>query len=73
MRGFAGMSNLDLWYSRIDVDEIAALVAAEASAKQLKRFERNLAKARSKDSLRALAKLTRERRRRAAGSRATRR
>ena len=33
--------------------------------KQLKRFERNLAKARSKDSLRAFAKLTNDRRRRA--------
>ena len=27
IREFAGMSNLDLWYSRIDVDEIAALAA----------------------------------------------
>ena len=31
MKGFAGMSNLDLWYSRIDVDEIAALVAKRAA------------------------------------------
>ena len=33
IKGFAGMSNLDLWYARIDVDEIAALVAQQASAK----------------------------------------
>jgi hypothetical protein len=52
------MSNLDLWYSRIEVDEIAAMVAREETGKQRKRFERNLAKARSKDSLRALSKLT---------------
>ena len=58
IRGFAEMSNLDLWYSRIDVDEIAALAAQQASRKQRKRFERNVAKARSKDSLRAFAKLT---------------
>jgi uncharacterized protein (DUF2252 family) len=58
IRGFAAMSNLDLWYSRIEVDEIAALVAREETGKQRKRFERNLAKARSKDSLRALSKLT---------------
>jgi len=58
IRDFASMSNLDIWYARIDVDELAGLFAAEASAKQLKRFERNLAKARSKDSVRALAKLT---------------
>ncbi len=58
MSGLAGMSNLDLWYSRIDVDEIAALAAQQVAGKQLKRFERNVAKARSKDSLRAFGKLT---------------
>ncbi len=56
--GFSEMRNLDLWYSRIDVDEIAKLAAQQTSGKQLKRFERNVAKARSKDSLRAFAKLT---------------
>ncbi len=58
IRGFGQMSNLDIWYSRIDVDEIAALAARQGTAKQRKRFERNVAKARSKDSLRAFAKLT---------------
>ena len=58
IRSFAAMSNLDLWYSRIDVDEIAALAAQQGTGKQLKRFERNVAKARSKDSLKAFAKLT---------------
>ena len=50
IRDFAAMSNLDLWYSRIDVDEIAELAAAQSTGKQLKRFERNVAKARSKDA-----------------------
>ena len=58
IRGFAGMSNLEVWYARIDVDEIAALADRLGSRKQKKRFERNVAKARSKDSLRAFAKLT---------------
>ena len=58
IRGFAAMSNLDVWYSRIDVDEIAALAARQGTGKQRKRFERNVAKARSKDSLRAFSKLT---------------
>ena len=57
IRSFAAMSNLDLWYSRIDVEEIAAL-AAQGTHKQRKRFERNLAKTQSKDSLRAFGKLT---------------
>ena len=58
IRAFAEMSNLEIWYARIDVDEIAALAAQQGSRKQRKRFERNLAKAQSKDSLRAFAKLT---------------
>ena len=58
IRGFAAVSNLDLWYSRIDVDEIAALAAQHGSRQEQKQFERNRAKAQSKDSLRAFAKLT---------------
>jgi uncharacterized protein (DUF2252 family) len=58
MADFAGMRTLDLWYTRLDVDEIAARMRHEVSAKERKRFEGNVAKARSKDSMRALAKLT---------------
>jgi uncharacterized protein (DUF2252 family) len=58
IRSFAGMSNLDLWYSRIDVDEIAAFVSQHAGGKQRKVFERNVAKAQSKDSMKAFTKLT---------------
>ena len=63
--GLAGMSNLDLWYSRIEVDEIAELAARHGTRKQRKVFERNVAKARAKDSMRAFGKLTEMRRRRA--------
>jgi uncharacterized protein (DUF2252 family) len=58
MRNFAAMGNLDLWYARIDVDEIVQRLATQASAKDVKRLERNVAKTRSKDSLKAFAKLT---------------
>ncbi len=55
----AGKANLEVWYSRIDVDEIGGMAAAQqATSKQIKRFERNVAKARSKDSMKALGKLT---------------
>ena len=54
----ADRANLDIWYSRIDVDEIGGLAAQHGTPKQLKRFERNVAKARSKDSMKALGKLT---------------
>jgi uncharacterized protein (DUF2252 family) len=55
----AAMRTLDVWYSRVDVDETAREWSSQASAKAVKRFERNVAKARTKDSLSALAKLTR--------------
>jgi hypothetical protein len=58
MRDFAAMSNLDLWYARIDVDELAALAAQSGRRRMRTQFERNVAKARSKDSLKAFTKLT---------------
>jgi len=58
MRGFAEMRTLDLWYSRVDVDSGLERLTAQVSPKALKRFEGNLAKARTKDSLKAFDKLT---------------
>src|SRR4051812_22884966 len=58
MLEFAAMRELDLWYARIDVEEIAARFSAQASAKDVRRLDRNLAKPRSKDSLKAFDKLT---------------
>ena len=58
MATFAGMRSLDLWYVRTDVVELAALWSSRATSEQRKRFERNLAKAQSKDSLKAFSKLT---------------
>ena len=58
LRQLATERNLDLWYARIDVDEIAREYRAEATGKARKRFDGNLAKARAKDSLKAFSKLT---------------
>jgi hypothetical protein len=58
MHGFAAMGTLELWYARIELDEIALMGAAHVTSKQQKRFEKNLDKTRSKDSMRAFAKLT---------------
>ncbi len=58
MRGFAGMRDLDLWYSRVNVEELMQQIVAVGSRKQVKRAERNLAKAQAKTSLRAFGKLT---------------
>ena len=59
MAEFAGMGTMAVWYSRVDIDEMATTMASQVSAKAVKRFEKNVAKARTKDSLRALEKLTR--------------
>jgi uncharacterized protein (DUF2252 family) len=58
MRDFAAMGNLDLWYARVEVDELVQQAARLGTAKAVKRMERNIAKARSKDSLKAFGKLT---------------
>ena len=60
MRRFAGMRNLDVWYSRLDVEPALAALRSQVDDRSLRRVERSLAKARAKDSLRALGKLTYE-------------
>ena len=58
MREFAAMRNLDVWYAHFDVETVMQRYGAQVSAKARKQFEKNVAKARTKDSTRALAKLT---------------
>jgi uncharacterized protein (DUF2252 family) len=59
MHGFAAMSAVDVWYARLDVEEISRRVQVLATPKQLRRFEATLDKARGKTRLKAFAKLTR--------------
>ena len=56
---FAEMRNIDVWYTRLDVAAIRKQLGASASRKQMKRFQADVAKVRTKDSLRALTKLCR--------------
>jgi uncharacterized protein (DUF2252 family) len=60
MRRLAGMGNLDVWYQRLDVSSLADQWQGEATKKEWKRFQRDLAKARTKDSMRAFSKLAHE-------------
>ena len=59
MRGFAGMRALDVWYARAEVDELMAQIQGQIKKSQRKRTEKTLAKARTRDSMTAFAKLTR--------------
>jgi hypothetical protein len=58
MRGFAGMRNLEVWYARLDEDAIREQLRSLGS-ELTQRVEKGAAKARGKDSLRALGRLTR--------------
>ncbi len=57
MRELSTMSHLDVWYSRMTVDEIAARWGANASKQVTRRFQRNVERAQSKDRLRAFQKM----------------
>ena len=58
MSGFAQMRALDTWYARLDADEFRREWDAGATKAEKKRLERNLAKSRTKDSMKAFDKLT---------------
>ncbi|HSS04421.1 MAG TPA: DUF2252 domain-containing protein [Solirubrobacterales bacterium] len=60
MRRLAAMGNLESWYQQLDADAIAAGWASAVGGKQRRAFERNVAKARAKDSDRAFSKLVEE-------------
>src|SRR6202044_2517078 len=60
MRGFAEQPFLDVWYAHLDVEPAIRELRSEIKAKRLKEFEKLLARAHTKDSTSALAKLTTE-------------
>ena len=65
MRRTAGMRTLDAWYDHVDVDQVLDFVRAEVSEKRLgkdeaEQAEKDIAKARTRDHARLLAKRTDE-------------
>ncbi len=58
MRQFAAMNNLDVWYSRLDTEEALQQFASQFKPKQMQAAEKQFAKARTRDSMSAFAKLT---------------
>ena len=59
MRGFAGMANLDVWYAHADMDQLRAQFQSQLKARQRKVMDDGLARARTRDSMQAVGKLTR--------------
>jgi uncharacterized protein (DUF2252 family) len=59
MRRLAELTNLDLWYLRLDLSAtLERWGSADAAREQRKAFDRSIAKGRAKDRMRAFSKLT---------------
>jgi len=58
MRDFADMTNLEVWYASADMDLLRRQNPAQLKARQRKAVDKGLAKARTKDSMQAVDKLT---------------
>ncbi len=56
MRSFAKMTNLDVWYARADVEQVRD--SSQLGDRQRKVVEEGMAKARTRDSMQQLSKLT---------------
>ena len=59
MRTFAKMTNLDVWYTHADLDQLKAQFNSQMKARQRKQVDKGMAKARTRDSMQEVAKLTR--------------
>jgi uncharacterized protein (DUF2252 family) len=59
MHDFAGQSNLEVFYASADVDTIRRRLQGRLTARQQARLAKGVTKARTRDSLQALGKLTR--------------
>ena len=60
MAEFAGMKNLDVWYARLEIESALQELAPQFKQKMVKRTEKAIAKARTKDSMTAFSKLTQQ-------------
>ena len=59
MRGFAAMTDLDVWYAAADIDQLRAQFGSQVKARQRKVLAKGKAKALTRDSMQEVGKLTR--------------
>jgi hypothetical protein len=59
MRAFAAMTNLDVWYAHADIDQLRAEFDSQMKKRQRKLVDKGMTKARTRDSMQEVAKLTR--------------
>jgi uncharacterized protein (DUF2252 family) len=60
MADFAAMNNLEVWYAHLDIERTLARFASQFKTKAVRKTEKELAKAHTRDSMTALSKLTHE-------------
>jgi uncharacterized protein (DUF2252 family) len=60
MAQFAGMKNLQVWYANLEIESLLQEDASQFKQKMIKLTEKTIAKARTKDSMAAFAKLTQQ-------------
>lgn len=58
MRNFAKMTDLDVWYAHADLDQLLAQFDSQLKTRQRKLVAKGMAKARTRDSMQEVAKLT---------------
>ena len=58
MRRLAELTNLDIWYLRVELAMLREQMSPDASKRELKTFDRTVAKAQRKTRMRAFSKLT---------------
>ena len=58
MRGFASMKNLEVWYSRVEIEQVLKDRAADLQPRAVRRTQKALDKAQTRDSMSAFSKLT---------------
>ena len=60
MKQLAAMRNLDVWYAHVEVEDLFQQLQTVATRKEQAKARANIAKARTRDSMQAFAKLTNE-------------
>ena len=60
MAEFAAMKQLEVWYSHLDIESVVQEFGSQYKPKLVKRADKQIAKARTKDSMAAFSKLTHE-------------
>ncbi|HEY1592642.1 MAG TPA: DUF2252 domain-containing protein [Solirubrobacteraceae bacterium] len=58
IRNFAGMKNLEVWYSGLEIEQLLQERAADLKPRAVERTQKTLDKARTRDSMSAFEKLT---------------